>query len=86
MFICSANLSLIEDFWFLVQDCVLFHDTIEYNLHYGDLTKDVADVQRVARITQLHDAITSWAKGYNTQVNQTVHVLQHSELDSAVVS
>uniref|UniRef100_A0A0P4W1W0 Iron-sulfur clusters transporter ABCB7, mitochondrial n=3 Tax=Scylla TaxID=6760 RepID=A0A0P4W1W0_SCYOL len=52
------------------QDCVLFHDTIEYNLHYGDLTKDVAEVQRVARLTQLHDAISSWAKGYRTQVGE----------------
>lgn len=53
----------------LVQDCVLFHDTIEYNLHYGDLSKDVSEVQRVARLTQLHSAITTWAKGYRTQVS-----------------
>ena len=47
---------------------MLFHDTIEYNLQYGDLTKDVTEVQRVARLTKLHDAISSWAKGYSTQV------------------
>lgn len=52
------------------QDCVLFHDTIEYNLHYGDLSSDGSEVQRVARLTQLHNAINSWAKGYRTQVGE----------------
>ncbi|KAG0726151.1 ATP-binding cassette sub-family B member 7, mitochondrial [Chionoecetes opilio] len=52
------------------QDCVLFHNTIAYNLQYGDLAKGEADVQRVARLTQLHDPITSWAHGYDTQVGE----------------
>lgn len=63
-----------------MQDCVLFHDTIEYNLHYGDLGKDTSEVQRVARLTQLHNAITSWAKGYRTQVR--LHCIAYSSLST----
>lgn len=52
----------------LLQDCVLFHDTIEYNLHYGNLGVGRADVERVAKMAELHDSILSWPKGYQTQV------------------
>ncbi|XP_045584982.1 iron-sulfur clusters transporter ABCB7, mitochondrial isoform X2 [Procambarus clarkii] len=52
------------------QDCVLFHDTIAYNLHYGDLSKDSSEVEKVAKIAELHDSIISWSKGYNTQVGE----------------
>ncbi|XP_069953923.1 iron-sulfur clusters transporter ABCB7, mitochondrial [Cherax quadricarinatus] len=52
------------------QDCVLFHDTIAYNLHYGDLSKDSSQVQEVAQLAELHDSIITWEKGYDTQVGE----------------
>ena len=50
------------------QDCVLFHDTIEYNINYGDLNASKEDVIRVAKMAELHDSIMSWPQGYQTQV------------------
>lgn len=50
------------------QDCVLFHNTIAYNLNYGDISKGQKEVEEVAKVAELHDAITSWSLGYNTQV------------------
>lgn len=52
------------------QDCVLFHDTIEYNIHYGDLSKSKTDVEQAARMAGLHDAILKWPKQYDTQVGE----------------
>ncbi|KAK4299637.1 hypothetical protein Pmani_028096 [Petrolisthes manimaculis] len=52
------------------QDCVLFHDTIAYNLNYGDISKGQKEVEEVAQLAELHDAITSWPLGYNTQVGE----------------
>ncbi|XP_042218563.1 iron-sulfur clusters transporter ABCB7, mitochondrial-like [Homarus americanus] len=52
------------------QDCVLFHDTISYNLKYGDLTKDNSCVQEVSQLAELHDSILTWSNGYDTQVGE----------------
>ncbi|KOB76099.1 putative ATP-binding cassette sub-family B member 7 [Operophtera brumata] len=38
------------------QDCVLFHDTILHNLHYGDLTKTVEEVYKAAQMAELHES------------------------------
>ncbi|XP_066986058.1 iron-sulfur clusters transporter ABCB7, mitochondrial [Macrobrachium rosenbergii] len=52
------------------QDCVLFHDTIAYNLHYGNLSADTSKVEEVAVLAEIHNAIQSWPKGYDTQVGE----------------
>ncbi|XP_063605060.1 iron-sulfur clusters transporter ABCB7, mitochondrial-like isoform X1 [Penaeus indicus] len=52
------------------QDCVLFHDTIAYNLHYGDLSADPSKVEEVAQLADIHHSIQSWPNGYNTQVGE----------------
>ena len=49
---------------------MLFHSTILFNLHYGDLTKSNAEVEDAARMAEIHDAITTWPKGYETQVGE----------------
>jgi len=36
---------------------VLFHDSILYNLHYGNLLKSEEDVYAAARMAELHDSI-----------------------------
>ncbi|XP_068225783.1 iron-sulfur clusters transporter ABCB7, mitochondrial, partial [Palaemon carinicauda] len=51
------------------QDCVLFHDTIEHNLHYGNLNADSRKVKDVAVLAEIHNSIESWPKGYETQVS-----------------
>ena len=50
------------------QDCVLFHDTIHYNLHYGNFAASEEQLQQAARAAQIHDTISRWPEGYATQV------------------
>lgn len=52
------------------QDSVLFHDTIEYNLHYGDILASKEKVTKAARMAELHDAILKWPDGYRTEVGE----------------
>ncbi|XP_023175988.2 ATP-binding cassette sub-family B member 7, mitochondrial isoform X2 [Drosophila hydei] len=52
------------------QDSVLFHNTIEHNIHYGNLTKSHEDVQNAARMADLHESIMSWPNQYRTQVGE----------------
>uniref|UniRef100_A0A224YK50 Iron-sulfur clusters transporter ABCB7, mitochondrial n=1 Tax=Rhipicephalus zambeziensis TaxID=60191 RepID=A0A224YK50_9ACAR len=52
------------------QDAVLFYNTIEYNLHYGDFSRSLDDVREAARMAELHDSIMAWPKQYETQVGE----------------
>ncbi|CAL8305623.1 unnamed protein product [Arctogadus glacialis] len=52
------------------QDAVLFHNTIYYNLQYGNLNASREDVYQVARLAGLHDAILRMPHGYDTQVGE----------------
>ncbi|KAJ9573620.1 hypothetical protein L9F63_008961, partial [Diploptera punctata] len=52
------------------QDSVLFHDTIYYNLHYGDLSKNQNDVYTASKMADLHDSVTQWPQGYDTEVGE----------------
>ncbi|EDW78998.1 uncharacterized protein Dwil_GK11977 [Drosophila willistoni] len=52
------------------QDSVLFHNTIEHNIHYGNLSKTHQDVENAARMADLHDSIMSWPAQYNTAVGE----------------
>lgn len=52
------------------QESVLFHDTIKYNINYGNLEKKVEDVENAARMAELHESIVQWPKGYDTEVGE----------------
>ncbi|XP_064474253.1 iron-sulfur clusters transporter ABCB7, mitochondrial-like isoform X2 [Ornithodoros turicata] len=52
------------------QDAVLLHNTIEYNLQYGNLAKSKEEVYAAAKMAELHDAILGWPNGYKTQVGE----------------
>lgn len=52
------------------QDSVLFHDTIRHNIHYGNLTKSQEEMEKAARMADLHEQILKWPNGYNTQVGE----------------
>ncbi|KAL0891813.1 hypothetical protein ABMA27_015078 [Loxostege sticticalis] len=52
------------------QDCVLFHDTIYHNLHYGDLSKSPEEVYKASKMAELHESVVTWPKGYDTQVGE----------------
>ncbi|XP_011299371.1 ATP-binding cassette sub-family B member 7, mitochondrial [Fopius arisanus] len=52
------------------QDSVLFHESIFYNLHYGNLKRSKEDVYEAAKMANLHEAILKWPKGYDTPVGE----------------
>lgn len=52
------------------QECVLFNDSIEYNIWYGDFGRSKEDVQQAARMAGLHDSIMRWPKKYETNVGE----------------
>ncbi|KAG1662890.1 ATP-binding cassette sub-family B member 7, mitochondrial [Nymphon striatum] len=52
------------------QDCVLFHNTIKYNIQYGDLTCSEEEVHTAARMAELHNSILRWPNQYDTQVGE----------------
>ncbi|KAL2721721.1 hypothetical protein V1477_020541 [Vespula maculifrons] len=52
------------------QDSVLFHETIFYNLHYGNLRKSKEEVYEAAKMANLHDSILKWPLGYETPVGE----------------
>ncbi|XP_066105406.1 iron-sulfur clusters transporter ABCB7, mitochondrial isoform X1 [Saccopteryx bilineata] len=52
------------------QDAVLFHNTIYYNLLYGNINASPEDVYAVAKLAGLHDAILRMPRGYDTQVGE----------------
>uniref|UniRef100_A0A2D4HF17 Iron-sulfur clusters transporter ABCB7, mitochondrial n=1 Tax=Micrurus lemniscatus lemniscatus TaxID=129467 RepID=A0A2D4HF17_MICLE len=52
------------------QDAVLFHNTIFYNLQYGNINASAEDIYTVAKLAGIHDAILRMPSGYNTQVGE----------------
>ncbi|KAG7199252.1 hypothetical protein KM043_018118 [Ampulex compressa] len=52
------------------QDTVLFHESIFYNLRYGNLCKSTEEVYEAAKMANLHDSILNWPQGYNTPVGE----------------
>ncbi|TNN63860.1 ATP-binding cassette sub-family B member 7, mitochondrial [Liparis tanakae] len=62
--------SLRRSLGVIPQDAVLFHNTIFYNLQYGNLNATPEDVYQVARLAGIHDAILRMPHGYDTQVGE----------------
>ncbi|XP_077163579.1 iron-sulfur clusters transporter ABCB7, mitochondrial isoform X2 [Paroedura picta] len=52
------------------QDAVLFHNSIFYNLLYGNTSASAEEVYAVAKLAGIHDAILRMPNGYNTQVGE----------------
>ena len=52
------------------QDTVLFNDTIAVNIGIGKLDAQRCDIERAARIAQLHDFVSTLPAGYDTPVGE----------------
>ena len=52
------------------QDTVLFNDTIEYNIDYGNPGSGRKAIERAAKLAQIHDFILSTPDGYETMVGE----------------
>jgi len=62
--------SLRKQIGVVPQDCVLFNDTIEYNIRYGRPTATQDQVYEAARLAKIHDFIISLPDGYETKVGE----------------
>ncbi|MCW1917973.1 ABC transporter ATP-binding protein/permease [Rhodobacter sp. KR11] len=52
------------------QDTVLFNDTVEYNIAYGNPDEGHAGVIRAAKAARIHDFVTSLPDGYQAKVGE----------------
>lgn len=52
------------------QDTVLFHESIGYNIHYGNWDATWEEVVQAAQQAQIHDTIMSFPDGYDTIVGE----------------
>ena len=52
------------------QDTVLFNDTVEYNIAYGQTGATREQVEEAAKSARIHDFITSTPLGYKTMVGE----------------
>ena len=52
------------------QDTVLFHESIAYNIQYGDLNASWDEVVEAAKKAKIHDTIMSFPDGYETIVGE----------------
>ncbi|KAF6770057.1 hypothetical protein AHF37_11727 [Paragonimus kellicotti] len=67
----SVNLdSLRHAIAVIPQDTVLFHNTIYYNIQYGNLNATEDEVHEAARLADLTHAIQRMPHGYDTQVGE----------------
>lgn len=49
---------------------MLFHDTIFYNIQYGNMAATVSEVYEAAKMAEMHSVVTSMPNKYNTQVGE----------------
>ncbi|MEP6823824.1 MAG: ATP-binding cassette domain-containing protein, partial [Ramlibacter sp.] len=52
------------------QDTVLFNDTVQYNIAYGNTGATRAEVEEAARQARIHGFIESTPRGYQTMVGE----------------
>ena len=62
--------SLRDAIGIVPQDTVLFNDSIEYNIRYGNPGASDAEVVEAARLAAIHDFIEGLPEGYRTPVGE----------------
>lgn len=62
--------SFRENIAVIPQDTVLFHESIGYNIQYGNLGSSWEDVVEAAKQAKIHDTIMSFPDGYDTVVGE----------------
>ena len=62
--------SIRENIAVIPQDTVLFHESIGYNIQYGNLESTWEDVLKAAKQAKIHDTIMTFPDGYDTVVGE----------------
>ena len=62
--------SFRENVAVIPQDTVLFHESIGYNIQYGNLESSWEEVVKAAKQAKIHDTIMSFSDGYDTVVGE----------------
>ena len=62
--------SLRQSIGIVPQDTVLFNDSIAYNIEYGRVGASKKEVEEAARLSKIHDFISSLPDGYGTSVGE----------------
>ena len=52
------------------QDSVLFHDTVFYNLKYGNIDASDDNVYAAAKMADIHETALKFPRGYETQCGE----------------
>uniref|UniRef100_A0A0R3RW45 Iron-sulfur clusters transporter ABCB7, mitochondrial n=1 Tax=Elaeophora elaphi TaxID=1147741 RepID=A0A0R3RW45_9BILA len=69
--ICDVQLESLRKMISVVpQDSVLFHDTIYYNIQYGNPAATEEEVFYVSKLANLHDSVIRFKNGYDTIVGE----------------
>ena len=68
------------------QNGILFNDTVEFNLKYGNQDATQEDLERVAKQCCIHDRIVSMTDGYKTQVGDLGSKLSGGERQRILIA
>lgn len=71
--------SLRREIGVVLQDALLFNDTVKNNIAYGRPEASMSDVEAAARAANAHDFIMKLADGYNTPVGERGSLLSVGE-------
>lgn len=61
------------------QPSQFFNESVTYNLRYADPEADAEEIERMARVAQVHDVISALPNGYETILGQSGHRLSGGE-------
>jgi ATP-binding cassette subfamily B (MDR/TAP) protein 7 len=68
------------------QDTPLFNNTIEHNIHYGNLDASEEQVFEAARRAHIHDSINQFPDGYKTMVGERGMMISGGEKQRLAVA
>lgn len=68
------------------QDTPLFNNTIEHNIHYGNLDATTSQVHDAARRAHIHEAIEAFPDGYATMVGERGMMISGGEKQRLAVA
>jgi ATP-binding cassette subfamily B (MDR/TAP) protein 7 len=68
------------------QDTPLFNNTIEHNIHYGNLEATEEQVFEAARRAHIHDSISAFPDGYKTMVGERGMMISGGEKQRLAVA